>query len=94
MKFRRIILFSFVGFLLQVILHIFAMSSFAFRKHVLANLYLPWAWLGETLDHNSGAGGHAMQGRVILAYLIGVLVYSLLLGVLLSYFQNYFKRVR
>lgn len=93
MKFRRIILFSLVGFLLQVILHIFAIISFAFRKHVLANLYLPWARLGETLDHNSGAGGHAFQGGIIPGYLLGILFYSFLLGVLLSYFQNYFKKV-
>ena len=44
-------------------------------------IYWPWMWLGEQLFGPSGAGGHAMAGDAILGGLLGILAYSILVGV-------------
>lgn len=88
MTFRSILKFSLVGFALQALLFVFAIFAPLWLRRFWANLYFPWTKLGEILDSSSGAGGQAFQGAVILGFLLGVLVYSLLIGVMIYYFYE------
>lgn len=85
MKIRYIFLFSPAGFILQFLLLVFSFYVEKSTRLLLLNPYLPWLNLGEILDRNSGAGGHAFAGGAILGVLVGVLVYSLLIGIFLGY---------
>jgi len=91
MTLRGIFKFSLVGFALQVLLFVFAILAPLSLRKLWANLYFPWTEFGEILDSSSGAGGHAFQGGVILGFLLGVLVYSLLIGVVICYFYERHK---
>ena len=88
MTVRSMLKFSLVGFALQVLLFVVAILAPLSLRRFWANLYFPWTKLGEILDSSSGAGGHAFQGGVILGFLLGVLVYSLLIGVVIHYFYE------
>jgi hypothetical protein len=89
MNYRCVFKFSLVGFALQIVIHIFAgVAGISVRKPLLGTLYWPWIKLGGALDSSSGAGGHAFQGGVILGYLTGVFVYSLLIGAAICYFKQ------
>ena len=88
MTFRSVLKFSLIGFALQVLLFVFAMLAPLSLRKLWANLYFPWTELGKILDSSSGAGGHAFQGGIILTFLLGVLVYSLLIGAAISYFYE------
>jgi hypothetical protein len=48
---------------------------------ITESIYSPWLVLGNAVLP-SGAGGHAMSGGVILGLLVGVFVYSSVLGVI------------
>jgi hypothetical protein len=50
-------------------------------------VYWPWFLLGEWV-FPSGAGGHAMPGGAILGFLFGMFVYSLIIGVGITYFTR------
>src|SRR5687768_1899632 len=76
----RLLICSFVGFALQVLLFFVALASRSFRMNLYAGIYLWWVEFGGSLDRSSGSGGHAFQGGAILGFLLGVLVYSLLIG--------------
>lgn len=70
--------------MLQVLLFCISIITEKTTKPVLLSPYSPWLSLGETLERNSGAGGHAFAGGVIIGLLAGVLVYSLLIGAVLG----------
>lgn len=85
MKIRYILLFTPAGFLLQVLYILLIRYAEQSTKLLLLSHYSPWLALGEMLDRNSGAGGHAFAGGTIFGILAGVLVYSLLIGTVLGY---------
>ena len=88
MTFRSILKFSLIGFAIQALLFVLVILLPLPVRKLWANLYFPWTELGGILDRSSGAGGHAFQGGVILAFLLGVLVYSLLIGAAICYFYE------
>jgi hypothetical protein len=88
MTIRGLLKFSPVGLALQILVHVFGavLGAGVGFWHFLGNVYLPWVMLGGILDTFSGTGGHAFQGGGILGYLLGILIYSLLLGAVICYF--------
>jgi hypothetical protein len=85
MKIRYIFLFSPAGLMPQILLLILSQYVEQSTRFLLFSPYSPWLSLGGILDRNSGAGGHAFQGGAILGFLVGVLVYSLPIGIFLGY---------
>ena len=90
MTIRGILKFSLIGFALQVLIHILVVIwGGAYLGECLFTLYLPWLKLGVFLfDPFLEGGGHALSLGGILGYLLGVLVYSLLLGAAICYFYE------
>jgi len=92
MNFPRVILFSAAGVILQILLHVLAFTgSDSLAAAVIRFVYGPWIRLGDFLDRASGSGGHAFSGGAILGWLVGVLVYSLLIGAMLAYLTERYK---
>ncbi|HEY8559279.1 MAG TPA: hypothetical protein VIL74_02665 [Pyrinomonadaceae bacterium] len=85
MKIRYVLLFSPAGLALQVLLLVLCGYVEKSTRLLLAAPYAPWLGLGGILDRNSGAGGHAFAGGALLGLLAGVLVYSLLVGIVLGF---------
>jgi hypothetical protein len=78
------ILYVTAGFGLQILLLIlFAMMDLKISETV----YWPWLLLGEWVAP-SGPGGHAMPGGAILGFLVGMFVYSLVIGAALFYLKR------
>jgi hypothetical protein len=86
----RLLICSFVGFALQILLRIAVVSDRALRKRVLGAIYSSWLEFGEALDRSS-SGGHAMQGGAIFGLILGVLFYSLLIGLAGAVIWNFKK---
>jgi hypothetical protein len=76
-----------LGFLLQVML-VLVFGTIGFDG-VLKALYGPWFEIGEYLLPSRGPGSHAMGGiGGMIFILIGVFVYSSLLGVVILKFRQ------
>ena len=90
MTIRGLLKFSLVVFAFQILVHIFGaiLGAGVGFWHFLGYVYLPWVKLGGILDNSSGSSGHAFQGGGILGYLLGILIYSLLLGAVICYFYE------
>jgi len=91
MSLRCALKFSLICFILQVAINILAVFLGVWINRLLGDLYWPFVRIGLILDGSSGSSGHAMQGGGILGYLIGILVYSLLIGVAICFFKEWHR---
>lgn len=88
MNFRCVLRFSLVGFALQVVINVLGTFLGEWSNRLLGDVYWPFVRLGLILDASSEGGGHALQGGGILGYLLGVFVYSVLIGAAICYFKR------
>jgi hypothetical protein len=87
MNIRKLIKFSLIGLALQIV--IFVVGAFAGQllRNVLSKLYWPWLIMGNSIAP-SGSAGHALPGGAMLGFGLGVVAYSLLIGLAIYYFRR------
>ncbi|HUR97285.1 MAG TPA: hypothetical protein VMZ26_04375 [Pyrinomonadaceae bacterium] len=85
MPIRRLLKYVPAGIGLQI-LFLFLAAMTGLGK-VSTAAYWPWILLGNSTGP-SGASGHAMPGGAILGFLLGMFVYSLLIGAGIYYLRN------
>jgi hypothetical protein len=83
---RDILKYGAVGFGLEILLIVlFAMMGLG---KVTEAIYWPWLLAGNWASP-SGAAGHAMPGGAMLGFLIGMIVYALILGAVLRFARRH-----
>ncbi|MEP7075713.1 MAG: hypothetical protein ABI878_07870 [Acidobacteriota bacterium] len=79
MKVSLLLKFSLIGLAVQILLIVLStLIDIEYRK-IFFGVYKPWLSVGEFF-FPSGSGGHALPGGAILGWLLGVIVYSLVIG--------------
>ena len=79
---RRFLKYFFFGFPIQIAgLFVSGFLGEAVRD-LYGNLYQPWALFGEFVMP-SGPGGHALPVGALLGILLGMIVYSIMIGLIL-----------
>lgn len=92
MTYRCVLKYSLICFVSQIAFNILTIFLGVRINRLVGDLYWPFVKLGLVLDRSSGSGGHAMQGGGILGYMIGILVYSLLIGAAICLFKQRSKK--
>jgi hypothetical protein len=80
MIFRRLLKFSLIGFVFQVILMLIAPFAAQGYRDTLGYFYEPWAFRGESLFPSGPAGHAGVGGGFLLGLMLGAIIYSLLVG--------------
>ena len=77
---------KYFGIAIAVQLALLVLSLFIY--YLGAFLYIYWPWM-QLIGYLTGEnGGHAMAGTAIIGWMIGMIFYSLVVGVVTCYFRQ------
>lgn len=83
---RKILKYGALGLGIEIVLIVlFALMGLG---KVTEAIYWPWLMAGNGI-FPSGAGGHAMPGGAMLGFIVGMIVYALVIGAALRFARQH-----